>query len=78
MVTAMVNKGLFEQVRDQIIKTVTEDLEEVALAAMAAGVPASDIKIDAVSPYLTGYDRNIWGQIIFIGGLGIPITVKLY
>lgn len=74
----MVNKGLLEQVRTNIAKTIMEETEEIALAACAAGVPISDMHIGGWPHRLTLRDSSIVGQILYIGGLGIPVTVKLY
>lgn len=74
----MVNKGLLEQVRKNIAQAITEDTEEIALAACAAGVPISDMHIRSLPHRLTLRDSSIVGQVLYIGGLGVPITVKLY
>lgn len=74
----MVNKGLSKQVRINLAKTTMEETEEIALAACAAGVPISEIHIRRLPQRLTLRDSSIAGHVIYIGGLGIPVTVKLY
>lgn len=74
----MVNKGLLEQARKNLAQTIFEETEEIALAACAAGVPISDMHIRSWPHRLTLRDSSIVGHVLYIGGLGIPITVKLY
>ena len=74
----MVNKGLIDQIRDQIARTIATDSDEIILAALAAGVPMSDIKLGEFHPYTFPGDTSFVGLVIWIGGYGAPVTVKLY
>lgn len=74
----MVNKGLIDQIRDQIVRTIATDSDEIILAALAAGVPMSDIKLGEFHPYTFPGNTSFVGHVIWIGGYGAPVTVKLY
>ncbi|MEZ9372127.1 hypothetical protein AB4235_05535 [Vibrio cyclitrophicus] len=74
----MVNKGLIDQIRDQINRAIATDSDEIILAALAAGVPMSDIKLGEFHPYTFPGDTSFVGLVIWIGGYGAPVTVKLY
>lgn len=74
----MVNKGLIDQIRDQVAKIIAADSDEIILAALAAGVPMSDIELGEFHPYTFPGDTSFVGLVIWIGGYGAPVTVKLY
>jgi len=74
----MVNKGLFDQTRDKIARIIVEETDELALAVMAAGVPTSELHVRNLPQNLTLLDKSLVGHVLYIGGLGVPITVKLY
>ncbi|NAZ55478.1 hypothetical protein GL177_19385 [Vibrio toranzoniae] len=79
----MVNKGLIDQIRDQIARTIATDSDEIILAALAAGVPMSDIKLGDIKlgefhPYTFPGDTSFVGLVIWIGGYGAPVTVELH
>lgn len=74
----MVNKGLLEQIRDKIARAIAEDSDEIILAALAAGVPMSDIRLGEFHPYTYPGDISFVGLVIWIGGYGAPVTVELH
>ncbi|WJT09233.1 hypothetical protein [Vibrio harveyi] len=68
--------NIIADARVRLVKQLNQDADEVILAALAAGVPISEIQIIYPAPMAQRID--VTGFTIFIGPYSVPNFIKLW